>query len=573
MMMKEEAQGIRAAGGRIFLAAACLLVLGSVCHAVSGQVTIVDLTYVHSGWYKHIDFITQPSDWTKPYDYYHGYTYTRAEIFSFENPGKNFSLHYCYFQDKRVKEKHACTGKKVINQTGVYYRRWQNSKMWQQNVIDWTRPLLNFMQIDNACDRGCGSKPKLRLEVIIVADGQNLQAPGHWSCPADWNCGGGGGPPPPTNKAPTANNQSLTVVEDGSKQITLSYSDDGLPSGAKYTFTVTQQPSHGSLSGSGQNVTYAPSAGYSGSDSFKWKVSDGQLDSNVATVSITVVGNKAPVASNQSVTTVEWKPVDVSLNCSDPDGGPNPITVTITSQPSKGSLKQKSGLVWTYTPSSAGSDSFQWKASDGKDESGVATVSITVEANKAPQAGDVQVRTVEGYPVPVTLVASDPDKGPDSLSVSVGQPSNGTVDQASGLSCRYAPDSGFSGTDSFTYTASDGLDTSAAATVTITVEPDSDGDGLPDAWERQYGLDPNAADTDGDGIADGQEDEDGDGMTNVEEFFLGKNPTVFDGVEQSLGFTCVPAGGGAAALSLVLIGLYAGILGLRASGRRSRKEG
>lgn len=49
--------------------------------------------------------------------------------------------------------------------------------------------------------------------------------------------------------------------------------------------------------------------------------------------------------------------------------------------------------------------------------------------------------------------------------------------------------------------------------------PDRDNDGMPDAWERGYGLDP-------DDGADGSEDRDGDGYTNVEEYLNGTDPTV-----------------------------------------------
>jgi hypothetical protein len=48
--------------------------------------------------------------------------------------------------------------------------------------------------------------------------------------------------------------------------------------------------------------------------------------------------------------------------------------------------------------------------------------------------------------------------------------------------------------------------------------PDADADGMPDEWERKYGLNPaDAADTNG--------DLNGDGYTNVEEFINGRDPT------------------------------------------------
>lgn len=59
-------------------------------------------------------------------------------------------------------------------------------------------------------------------------------------------------------------------------------------------------------------------------------------------------------------------------------------------------------------------------------------------------------------------------------------------------------------------------------------EPDSDGDGLPDFVEPSLGLDPANADTDGNGVLDGDEDNDGDGLTNYEEDRAGLDPANTD---------------------------------------------
>src|SRR5262249_16481986 len=49
---------------------------------------------------------------------------------------------------------------------------------------------------------------------------------------------------------------------------------------------------------------------------------------------------------------------------------------------------------------------------------------------------------------------------------------------------------------------------------------DSDGDGMPDAWEKSHGLDPNDR-------ADASKDADRDGYTSIEEYLNGTGPTVF----------------------------------------------
>jgi hypothetical protein len=164
-----------------------LAVAGSSRAREIGQVTLIDEKYQHGGWYNHMSFIEQPDDWTSPYDYHHGYTCVRAEVFEFKGEVQKLGLHYCYFQDRRSADKHACTSMQVVTEPGVYYRRWRNDKMWQTKVIDWSRRLLNFMQIDNAV-KGKG-KAEVRITVIIVADGFRLRPPLNWDPPKDWNCG------------------------------------------------------------------------------------------------------------------------------------------------------------------------------------------------------------------------------------------------------------------------------------------------------------------------------------------------------------------------------------------------
>jgi hypothetical protein len=93
-----------------------------------------------------------------------------------------------------------------------------------------------------------------------------------------------------------------------------------------------------------------------------------------------------------------------------------------------------------------------------------------VTPNQPPIASGTSVTTTAETPVNVYVLncASDPDNGPEPLHIqSVGPASNGIVSIA-GNYVNYNPRPGFSGTDSFTYTVSDGLAT-ASATVNVTV--------------------------------------------------------------------------------------------------------
>src|SRR5207247_664567 len=87
------------------------------------------------------------------------------------------------------------------------------------------------------------------------------------------------------NDAPVASDQAVTTDEDTAKAITLSATDTEASS---LTYAIVASPTHGSLTGTAPNVTYTPAANYNGSDSFTFKVNDGTVDSNVATVNINV---------------------------------------------------------------------------------------------------------------------------------------------------------------------------------------------------------------------------------------------------------------------------------------------
>ena len=79
--------------------------------------------------------------------------------------------------------------------------------------------------------------------------------------------------------------QTVKTSEDTPVSITLTASD---ADGDALTFGVVDLPSHGDLSGVAPDLTYTPDAGYNGQDSFTFSANDGTVDSNIATVSITV---------------------------------------------------------------------------------------------------------------------------------------------------------------------------------------------------------------------------------------------------------------------------------------------
>jgi len=270
----------------------------------------------------------------------------------------------------------------------------------------------------------------------------------------------------PANDPPVAQNQNVNTIEDTAVGITLVATDVDLDT---LTYSIVQQPSSGVLSGSPPSVTYTPNPNFSGNDSFTFRANDGSVDSNVATVSISVgATNDPPVAQNQNVNTDEDTPVGITLVATDDDG--DTLTYSIAQQPSNGVLSGAAPNV-TYTPNAnfSGNDSFTFFANDGTVNSNTATVSISIGAiNDPPVAQDQPgVTTDEDTPVGITLVATDDDG--DALTYSiVRQPADGTL-SGSPPNVTYTPNENFNGFDSFTFLANDGTADSNTATVTISV--------------------------------------------------------------------------------------------------------
>ena len=155
-------------------------------------------------------------------------------------------------------------------------------------------------------------------------------------------------------------------------------------------------------------------------------------------------------------------------------GASNPATVTAVTQPSSGTATiNAGGKSVTYTPNSdfAGTDRFDYTVTLGA-VSQTATITVTVyrrKANRAPVAWSDVAETNENEPVTIDVLSNDSDADDDDLSVVLGpQSANGTVVRNADNTITYTPNHGYSGSDRFTYYASDGQDRNAAV-VTVTV--------------------------------------------------------------------------------------------------------
>lgn len=280
--------------------------------------------------------------------------------------------------------------------------------------------------------------------------------------------------------APTASDQSVTTAEDTPVAITLSASGGG----GSLRYRIVRGPSRGSLSGTPPNVTYTPNVNDNGADSFTFRANDGTSDSNLATVSLSVTAvDDPPVANADGYTVAEDGTLTVAavsgvlVNDTDVEG--DALSAVLVSGPTRGSLTLNADGSFRYTPATDfnGTDRFTYRAADGATSSNVATVTITVSpVNDPPAAANDRYSTLQSTSLAISaggILANDVDVDGDTLTaVRVAGPRNGTLSLNGDGSFVYTPAPSFTGSDSFTYQASDGSAASSIATVSITVNPD-----------------------------------------------------------------------------------------------------
>jgi len=325
----------------------------------------------------------------------------------------------------------------------------------------------------------------------------------------------------PVDDPPVANDDTASVAEDGTVTIDVPDNDSD-PDGDLdvTTVSIVSQPSNGTVSVdpvTGE-ITYEPNDDFSGTDTFSYQICDSVNVCDTATVEVNVIPvDDPPVANDDSTSTPEDVAVviDVPANDYDVDDNLDRTTVTITSQPSNGtvSVDPATGEA-TYTPETDfhGSETFGYQICDTDGLCDVAEVTVNVGPEDDPPVARDDTGTVfEDGVTTVDVVAndSDPDGNLDPTSVLVTlPPAHGdvTVDPVTG-EITYAPDANYHGADSFNYQVCDSDGECGVATVRIDVvpvddPPEANDDGASVAEDGSVVIDVVDNDSDPDGDLD-----------------------------------------------------------------------
>jgi hypothetical protein len=263
---------------------------------------------------------------------------------------------------------------------------------------------------------------------------------------------------PTQNSAPVA--EGRTVSTDEGRPVTLTLTGRDAEQ-CELGFAVVTSPATGQVgsianvactpgspNGDSATITYTPNPGFTGTDSFTYRVSDGALESAPVTVQVTVApsANTAPMAESRTVTTEQGRPVTLSLTGRDAEqcelgfavvtgpaggelgaignglctpGSPNADTATIT---------------YTPAPGFTGTDAFSYRVSDGALESTAASVQIAVNPpppSNAMYVADIsfesRVRGSNRHDERVTVVVRRDSNGNGAIDAGDEPVANATV--------------------------------------------------------------------------------------------------------------------------------------------------
>lgn len=297
------------------------------------------------------------------------------------------------------------------------------------------------------------------------------------------------------NDAPDAVNDAVNASEDAALDINVLANDTDAENDT-LTITGITQPSHGTTAiNPDSTVKYTPNANWNGTDTFTYSISDGNGGSDTATVTVTVAAvNDAPNAVNDLANTNEDTAVNINVVVNDTDIDGDTLTVSSVTQGAHGTVSINPDGKVKYLPNANwnGTDTFTYTISDGHGGTDTATVTVKVKAvNDAPDAVDDTVNINEDSTVNINVLANDTDVENNTLTIkSITQPSHGTTVVNPDKTIKYVPNANYNGTDTFTYTISDGKGGKDTATVTVNIAAVNDS---PDAIDDTANTDEDTA--------------------------------------------------------------------------------
>jgi len=278
------------------------------------------------------------------------------------------------------------------------------------------------------------------------------------------------------NDPPIALDDNASVL--GGDSIVIDHLvNDSDPNGDPIT-TTSASAVNGTVVINGGSLNYIPSPGFCGNDTISYTICDLLGLCSTANVYITV--QCAPLAQNDTVTTIEDVSVDINVLSNDSDPNADPLTVT-SSSANNGTVMINGNGILTYTPAPGfcGMDTVFYTVCDttGLCANAIVLVAVTC-ANDPPNGVDDNALVNADDSVVIDVLDNDNDPNGDPLMLDTAWAQNGLVMTNIAGFVTYVPVSDFCGVDTITYVVCDpdpACDT-AFVFVEVTCLPEATGD-------------------------------------------------------------------------------------------------
>jgi outer membrane protein OmpA-like peptidoglycan-associated protein len=255
----------------------------------------------------------------------------------------------------------------------------------------------------------------------------------------------------------------------------ISNDTDANANGDTLSLVTVSIPPYGIVTKNGNEITYTPNAGFSGTDIFIYTVSDSKGHEATATVTIKVGSssmNQAPVLSPNYAAV--YGNGSVMIPVLDDDSDPDNDTLSlvgISEDPNYGTVTLVGDSV-RYEPNSNENrqDTFRYEATDNNGHTMSALVTIDIKKSVGQHVGAsddyMQVNT-GSTEVTLNVIENDSDREGHQLVASIfTQPNYGTA-ILSGTNVTFIPDANYKGSDEFDYKVCDIDNNCDTATVFI----------------------------------------------------------------------------------------------------------
>jgi len=285
------------------------------------------------------------------------------------------------------------------------------------------------------------------------------------------------------NNDPVAENDAITVAEDGSLNFDPTFNDSDADNDPLEADSIVTQASNGvAVAETDGTVTYTPNADFNGTDSFVIEVVDGLGGSDTSTVTVTVTPEADdPDAQDDTASTSGGTAVIINVLANDDDVDGDTVSVSgINTQATNGNAVVNGNGTIIYTPNMGffGIDSFTYDVNDGTGGIDTATVNVSVVApgNTPPVAVADEISVDEDQSINFQPGSNDTDVDGDTVIAAniAAQPSNGTAVVEANGTVTYTPNPDFNGVDTFDVTVTDQAGGADTETVTVTVNPIND---------------------------------------------------------------------------------------------------